>query len=197
MKELTAVILAGGKSRRMGTDKAELGIDGKSFVSYLAGKLYKMGIKDILLSGYEKPVEHTRFVPDIMPGCGPLAGIHAGLCEAGTPHVLVLPADNPLIPVTFIKQLCEAHEAREDRTTGITAAECGGRIQPLTAVYEKSLAGACSELISSGRLSVMSLFDAAGYTTVHFDGDEMYIRGCNTPEEYTAYRVCLSPMNRL
>ncbi|MBP5606841.1 MAG: molybdenum cofactor guanylyltransferase [Lachnospiraceae bacterium] len=184
MKELTAVILAGGKSRRMGTDKAELGIDGKSFVSYLAGKLYKMGIKDILLSGYEKPVEHTRYVPDILPGCGPLAGIHAGLCEAVNPHVLVLPADNPLIPVEFILKLCKAHE---DSTEAITAAECGGRIQPLTAVYEKSLAGACSELISSGRLSVMSLFDAAGYKTVRFDGDEMFIRGCNTPEEYAAY----------
>ena len=68
MTEYSAIILAGGKSSRMGCDKAELLIDGKSFVRILADKLGQVGIRDVMLSGYRGEVSGARNVADLFPG---------------------------------------------------------------------------------------------------------------------------------
>ena len=164
MTELSAVILAGGRSSRMKTDKAELELSGKRFIDILTYKLLSMGISDIMISGYERPVARTRYIPDIYPGKGPLSGIHAGLNAAAWTKVLFVAVDTPLIPVSFLEKIAAAH------TNGITAAECGGILQPMTAVYDKQL---CAELMQK-----------TGYKTITFEGNELLIRGCNTPEEY-------------
>ena len=179
MTELSAVILAGGRSSRMKTDKAELELSGKRFIDILTYKLLSMGISDIMISGYERPVAHTRYIPDIYPGKGPLSGIHAGLKAAAGTRVLFIAVDAPLIPVSFLEKIAAAH------TNGITAAECGGILQPMTAVYDKQLCAECDAFIKADKLKVRELMQKTGYKTITFEGNELLIRGCNTPEEYS------------
>lgn len=180
MKEYSAIILAGGKSSRMGNDKADLLIDGKSFVRILTDKLSQLGIRDVMLSGYQGEVSGARNVADLFPGKGPMSGIHAGLCAARQEHVLVLAVDTPLIPQAFLERLLACHDH------GITVATCNGRVQPLVAVVDRRLSGECERLLAEERHSMMSLYDKVGYQTVPFSGEELLIRGCNTPEEYEA-----------
>ncbi len=78
-------------------------------------------------------------------------------------------------------------------TPGITAAFCGGRLQPLTAIYEKRLAKDCEELLCGNRLAIRALLEKAGYTELPFDGEELLIRGCNTPEDYACLMAWFSP----
>ena len=182
MTGFSAVILAGGKSSRMKTDKAELELSGKSFVQFLTDRLISLGMTDIMISGYKGSVSRTRYIPDIYPGKGPLSGIHAGLYAALGQKVLFVPVDAPLIPVACIGQLLSSH------TNGITAAVCGDRLQPLTAVFDKELYAECDAFIRTGRLKVSELMEKTGCKKVIFDGDELLIRGCNTPEEYWRLR---------
>ena len=181
MTKYSAIILTGGKSSRMGQKKGTLLFQGKSFIEIIIDKLKELGISDIILSGYDYGIDGTDFVEDIYPGKGPLAGIHAGLGRAVNSSVLVFTEDAPLIPVDYIRQLMEEHERK---ASDVTVAICNGHIQQFPGIYEKSLAPLCEEVLQSDRPTVRSLLEKTGYVQVTFEGDELMIRGCNTPEEY-------------
>ncbi|MBR3585763.1 MAG: NTP transferase domain-containing protein, partial [Oscillospiraceae bacterium] len=81
-KNISGIVLAGGFSKRMGTDKAELKLGGMTLLELQVRKLQQIGITDIMVSGYGKPVEGTRAIEDIYPHKGPMSGIHACLKAA-------------------------------------------------------------------------------------------------------------------
>ena len=174
----SALILAGGKSSRMGKNKAELELFGMSFVEIQVKKMISIGIEDIMVSGYEKVPEGSRYVPDIYSGKGPLGGIHAGLCAAENKTVLVLSVDTPLVPCSFLSHMLSGHEK------GISLACKHSGIEPLIGVYDKSLAGVAGEILSAESYSVRRLFDAVGYRVQHYEGEDFLLEGCNTPKEY-------------
>lgn len=177
-RELSAVVLAGGRSTRLGQDKVLLPYHGVSFVQHQVHKLHSLGIKDIMISGYEGPVAGTTFVPDIYPHFGPLSGMHAGLSAIMNTAALVLAVDTPLLPVQLLGALAEAHSG------GITIVEHGGKMEPLIGVYDSALAAVCEEILLSGRRSVHALLDRVGYRTICYQGDEKLLLNCNTPEDY-------------
>ncbi len=106
--KLYALILAGGRSLRMGQDKSRLNWQGKALYQHMVSLMTQAGINHILLSGsdfYDAPP--ARQVKDILPGRGPLSGIHAAFAEAADyDRLLVTPVDMPLLPVEAIKRLC-------------------------------------------------------------------------------------------
>lgn len=183
MTEYSAIILAGGKSRRMGQKKSTLLFQGKTFIEIILEKLKELGIRDILISGYEYKLndESVSFVEDCFPDKGPLAGIHAGLSRAINQTVLVLTEDAPLIPETFLRQLMEEHEKKNSQ---ITVTSLGDRIQQFPGIYEKNLVPLCEKILQEEKSTVMKLIEKTGCLEVPFFGDEIIIRGCNTPEEY-------------
>ena len=193
MTEYSAIILAGGKSRRMGQKKALLKIEGRGFVQIIRDKLLKLGIEDIILSGFAKTCEKTRYVKDRFEGQGPLAGIHAGLEAASHDSVIVIAEDAPLVPVEFLEKLCQIHE---ERSGLVTVASCERRIQPLLGIYDKSLAKNCERILTDNKRKVMSLLEEVGYEEVPFFGEEILIRGCNTPEEYEYLQRLVKPAPR-
>ena len=77
--QYSLLLLAGGKSARMGTSKAELLYEGKSFLAHMLDKAKKLGITRFFISGYSSPNEDVTTVWDQYPDRGPLGGIHAGL----------------------------------------------------------------------------------------------------------------------
>lgn len=85
MNQISAILLAGGLSSRMGVDKATLPFQGSTLLEWQLRKLNKLGIKDILLSGREAGTSEVRCVLDEFPRCGPLGGIHACLKQAQFP----------------------------------------------------------------------------------------------------------------
>ena len=104
------LLLAGGKSSRMGTNKAELLYEGRTFVENLIEKAKCLGLQKIYLSGYQGNYEGAQVVYDIYPEIGPLGGIHAGLYHVKTKYCMILPVDIPQIPESFLEDLIEVHK---------------------------------------------------------------------------------------
>lgn len=176
--KISAVLLAGGFSSRMGCEKAELDFHGVNLIQHQVNKLRDIGIEDIVIAGYANSLEGTRFAPDIFPHCGPLSGIHTGLIKALERSALVLAVDTPLIPLEHLSLLIKAH------TGGITLTECDGKLEPLIGVYDKNLANTCGQILRSEHTSVRELFRLTDPRVLHYDGDPRMLMNCNTPEEY-------------
>ncbi len=176
----SAVILAGGKSSRMGSCKAELPWGGKTLVEHQADRIMALGITDIMVSGYSRPVTGTRYVPDLYPEKGPLGGIHACLCAAKSAACFVISVDAPLFSPNGMKMLIEAHLAGD---SSITVAEHCGTLEPLIGVYDSNLSDATEEILQGTNTSVKRLLDQTGFAVCEFS-DENSVRNCNTPDEY-------------
>ena len=196
MTEYSAIILAGGESKRMGQKKSTLLLQGKTFIEIIIDKLIDIGISEILISGYEYNLEKymdtgcvLKTVKDIYKKKGPLAGIHAGLEAAAHNSVLIVTEDAPLVPIDFMKQLMQEHEEND---SSITVTRSGDRLQPLLGIYDKSLISECDDILQGDKTTVRALIDRVGCDEETFDGDEILIRGCNTPEEYELLRKHLS-----
>lgn len=176
----SAVILAGGKSSRMGSCKAELPWGGKTLVEHQSDRIMALGISDIMASGYSRPVGGTRYVPDLYPEKGPLGGIHACLCAAKSAACFVISVDAPLFAPDEMKMLMEAHLAGDSPIT--VAGHCG-TLEPLIGVYDSSLSDAAEEILQGTNTSVKRLLDQTGFAVCEFS-DENSVRNCNTPDEY-------------
>lgn len=111
-EQITAVILAGGKSERMGRDKAQLiRPDGRSQLLFTADCLKEAGIEDILVSG--AGVSGLKSLKDVYPEKGPLAGIHSALahCKPGTGSLIVVPCDMPLLKCGVFSRLLKSSQS--------------------------------------------------------------------------------------
>ena len=179
---MSAIVLAGGYSLRMGRNKAEMEVLGKSFLTWQTEKLLRLGIDDIVIAGYPNPPEGTRFAPDIYPHRGPLSGIHAGLLAIRNASALVLAVDTPLIPQDWLETLCLAHDA------GVTLTVLDGEMEPLIAVYDRSLADDCDTILRGSNTSIRKLLRRTKRYELPFRGDPRCLLNGNTPEDYE--RIC-------
>ena len=184
--DISGIVLAGGFSRRMGTDKAELTLGGLTLLELQVRKLRQIGIADIMVSGCRKPMEGTRAIEDIYPHMGPMSGIHACLKAAKTEACLVVSVDVPLFPAEWLEKLIQAHD------DPVTMLSHGDEMEPLLAVYDTALASMAEELILSGDRSVRSLFAGSKVNRLEYTGDPDFLLNCNTPEDFekakTLYR---------
>ena len=178
----SAILLAGGKSSRMGSSKAELPFCGRRMIDYQVQRLFLLGIEDVAVAGYTGKVSGARCVPDEQPHLGPLGGLKSGLSEVKNDKCLVLSVDAPLVPFMVLFELMRRHRR------GITVAEHGGQLEPLIGIYDRSLADECAVLLREERASVRRLFDRADFQALHFEVDPLLLSNCNTPAEYT--RMC-------
>ncbi len=103
MTKIAGAILAGGKSSRMGRDKAGLPLCGKTLLQYMGDILKNAGIKNIYIS-------HPDFIADIIPESGPLSGVHAILnnVEKLHKHIIFIPIDMPALTSSLIEKLISA-----------------------------------------------------------------------------------------
>ena len=136
-QKLSMVVLAGGASSRMGTDKSDLILQGKTFLETQIEKGILLGIEDILVSGYHGKMCSARIVKDRIPGRGPLGGLETCLREAKYEHCLVLGVDVPMVPVCVLEQLIRKAFAS---SAPAMILQHGERQEPLIGVYHMSLA---------------------------------------------------------
>lgn len=183
VRPMSGAVLAGGASRRMGQNKAELVLDGRTMLQIQVDKLRALGIEDIMLSGAGCPtLPGTRAVPDVFPGKGPLAGIHACLRAAGHAACLVVSVDVPLIPAAALAHLCGAHR------TGVTVLCHEGRKEPLIAVYDRFAAVPIQAMLERGEYAVRGLERAVPWSCSPYLGPEGLLINCNGPEDLAAVR---------
>ncbi len=133
-KTITGIVLAGGKSRRMSTDKALLLFKGKPFLSHVIEALMPMADEILIVSDNKKHGEFNfKRVSDTMIDAGPLSGLHAGLKHSNTELNIILSCDVPLIQ-TSVLEIILANNTDENDVIQI---EEEGKSHPLIALYKK------------------------------------------------------------
>lgn len=136
MKNVTGFVLAGGKSTRMGRDKAALLLDGRTLLEHALATLRQVCHEAVILGspqlygGYGAAV-----VEDIFPGCGPLSGIHAALSHTGTEFNLIIAVDTPFLSPEFLTFMAER---AMNSGAAVCTPEIGGYRQPLCSVYSRA-----------------------------------------------------------
>jgi molybdenum cofactor guanylyltransferase len=132
---ISAVLLAGGESRRMGKDKATLLYRGKPLWQIQLELLRKLEPTEIFVSARADPVwrpADVQFVADDPPSRGPLSGLAAALAQMHSNHLLALAIDMPFMTEKYLKFLCSQIEPG-----GGVIAKIDNRFEPLAAIYPK------------------------------------------------------------
>lgn len=133
-KDITGILLAGGKSSRMGTNKSFLDFNGKYIIEHIHDMLKSMFERVIIITN--SPAEYgflgSEIHEDINKGKGPLGGIHSGLTYSPTNQNFIISCDVPLVSPALIDYIIS-----RSFNSQITAVEADGHIQKLCGVYSK------------------------------------------------------------
>jgi molybdenum cofactor guanylyltransferase len=189
-RDLTAFILAGGKSTRMGTDKAFVEYAGRTLLARTLGLARSVASDVRIVGGKEKFAAFAPVVEDVIRDCGPLGGIHAALLASSTELNVMLAVDVPFVSWAFLQYLIT--QARGAPEAAVVVPRGDGGWQPLCAVYRREFAGVAERALLAGRNRIDRLFDevrtrvieqeeleGAGFSSAIF-------RNLNTPEELEA-----------
>lgn len=160
----TAVILAGGKSSRMGFNKEFLEIDGESLVKKNIKKLKTIFNEIIVVTNNPKYYKDTGVitVQDIYFQKGPLSGIHTALKKSNSEYIYLLACDMPELDIPFIKWMMETVERERPE---IAVARKSGYIEPFNGFYSVKLIDRAEKLLQQDRLAIRALMSEA---TVEF-----------------------------
>jgi molybdopterin-guanine dinucleotide biosynthesis protein A len=153
--DVTAFILAGGKSLRMGRDKAFVELGGQTLLGR-ALDVASVVTRDCRIVG--DPAKFAVFGPvveDIFRECGPLGGIHAALLSAKGELNLMLAVDLPFMEVKFLEYLIV--QARETSAV-VTVPHAGGGLQPLCAIYRRKFAEVAERALRERKNKIDPLF---------------------------------------
>ncbi len=185
-------VLAGGKSRRMGTDKAFIELKGRTLLEHTLASMRSVTPDIRIVGAREKFAPFALVVEDIFQECGPLGGIHAALRGSPAELNIMLAVDMPFVSEIFLHYLIG--EARTATEATVIVPRSEGRRQPLCAVYRPQFADTAEQALLAGRNRIDSLFDAvetrvideeelarAGFSTTIF-------RNLNTPEQLQEQR---------
>ena len=152
---VSAFVLAGGKSTRMGSDKAFVVLDGETLLHRALQTLRALTHQVMIVGLKSQFSTYAPVVEDVFLERGPLGGIHAALMSTATELNLVLAVDLPFIDPAFLKYMC--NRARETQALVVIPRAAGGW-QPLCAVYRKGFGTLAEEALSGGRNKIDSLF---------------------------------------
>lgn len=189
--EAEGLILAGGKSLRMGgRHKGSLIYQDETFTRILLKEL-KKEVSCIRLSYGEKVKENYSGCPvvmDIYPGCGPIGGLHAGLKACEGKFLLAAACDMPLLKIELFRHLADrlrgAGAAFYDGAVPVTGK---GRIHPLAAIYKTSISDILEKQIKGGNYCLKDAFRHMNILYVDVTGNELYeqmLWNINTAKEY-------------
>jgi molybdopterin-guanine dinucleotide biosynthesis protein A len=151
---ISAAILAGGRAARFGGhDKSLLPVDGRTIFERQLTELLQVA-EEILVVGHAAPRPGVRNVADLVPGCGPLGGLHAALTEARGEITLVVACDMPFVTAGLLARLaslCQHNAAVVPQT------ERG--YHPLCAAYSRRCLDPVARRLAAGLLKVTDVFD--------------------------------------
>jgi molybdenum cofactor guanylyltransferase len=187
MEALTAFVLAGGKSTRMGSDKAFLELGGRTLLRR-ALDLTRAATDEVLIVGSRpKFAEFAPVVEDIFPARGPLGAIHAALSSTSADLNLILAVDLPFVMTRFLRWLAEC---AGNCDAVVTVPRIGGYYEPLCALYRKSFVPIAEAALRQGNNDVHSLFSGLSIRSID-DGelarngfDSAMFRNINLPEDW-------------
>lgn len=194
--KLSVAIIAGGKSVRMGRDKAFVKLAGKPLIQHVIERSRNLDqTETILIANQPERYRHLGFAMyrDVCPNKGSLGGIYTALTYAQSPHTLVIACDMPFIKTELLRFMI----AQISDDIDIVAPRVGGYPQGLHAIYSQSCRQPIQEQLAANRLKVIRFYDRmrvryldeADYGLYDVDGRSFV--NLNTPEDLRRARQLL------
>lgn len=187
MTDLTVAVMAGGKSSRMGTDKAFVPLLGKPLIEHVLGRTAGLGQRETFIVANDVPAYNhlgLQVFPDIVPDKGPLGGIYTALHHSRSRYTLVVATDMPFLEPAFLAFM-------RDRAPGydVVVPRIERYPQGLHAVYSRDCTEPIEAQLAGPRLKVIGFYgkvrtlylDEADYARV--DPFGLALRNVNTPDE--------------
>ena len=155
---MTSIILAGGKSSRLGRRKPLQAIGGKSLIQWVIDRLAVLSREIIIATAHGEAIPYVsdakiKTVADIYPEKGPLAGIYSGLIASSSSQAIVVGCDTPFLSVGFLE-----HMTRISSTFDAVVPRIENEVEPLCAVYSKTCLAHIQELLEQNDLRIDRLF---------------------------------------
>jgi FdhD protein len=188
---ITGVILAGGTSSRMGSNKALLPYQGGRFIEAIHRRMAALFREVLIVTNTPELFDFLpcRKVPDLIPGMGALSGIHSGLRHSDTAHIFAVACDMPHLSPALIRHLASLAEGCD-----VVVPETGKGLEPMHAIYGKNALRPMEEALHAGKGRIVSFFDKVRIRKVpreevsRFDPAFQSFRNINTPEDYFSFR---------
>jgi molybdenum cofactor guanylyltransferase len=196
--QFAGFILAGGRSSRMGRDKAMLEIDGVMMLDRAIGLLKGAGVSATVVGPPDEFERRTLQVPviaDEWPGIGPLGGIATALREKPATWNLVVACDMPYLTVEWLRFLLQRTKA-SSADAMVPRSERGP--EPLCAVYHRRAEAAIREALQQGKRKVTEVVATLKTEYVErdewkaFDSDGFLFKNMNQPADYEEAKAILS-----
>jgi molybdenum cofactor guanylyltransferase len=181
------IILTGGKSSRMGTNKALLPIEGKTNIEHTIETLGPLFAHTLLVTNAPDMYSwlNVPLTTDRYPGLGPLAGIHAGLLASPCDKNLVVACDMPFVSVSLASYLVNLEE-----NVDAIVPSWESQLQPLFAVYRRNCLSTMEKCLIEGKLRIVNFLNQLSVRFVETEELKLVIQNeepftnMNTPEEY-------------
>lgn len=184
-RDVTGLVLAGGRGRRFGgEDKGLLRLGDRHMIEHLIAALEPQ-VAGLLISANRNLERYRRFGWPVVRDAddrhaGPLAGVAAGLAAAPTEWVAVAPCDAPLVPPDLVARLVAA---LHDRRDGVAVAHDGCRQQHLFCLLGRSRLDDLRRYLASGQRSAEGWFAGLPVRLVDFSDCPENFRNVNRPED--------------
>jgi len=186
-KDMTGIILAGGKNSRMGTNKAFLEIDGTRLIDKTIN-IYREIFSEIIIVTND-PLSYIEFndaaiVTDIYKGKGPLGGIYTGLFYSKNDYTFISACDMPYLNKDFIIYLTEQADKFD-----IVAPQLSEGFQPLHAIYSRNCLSHIKKLLIADKLKITGFYKEVRLLSIPeekiipFNKDGRLFLNFNTPED--------------
>ncbi|MGD8351024.1 MAG: molybdenum cofactor guanylyltransferase MobA [Gammaproteobacteria bacterium] len=190
-EDITAVILAGGKGRRMGgEDKGLMEFDGKPLVAILIDSLRRQGV-DIVINANRNRERYEQFgcpvIADRLEDYqGPLAGFSSALHAVDRGFVLTLPCDGPLLAEDYVERFIDIQAESGAR---LCVAYDGERLQPVHALIDTGLRGSLDSFLDSGERKIDRWYALQDFARADFSDCKKMFRNINTPADRQALQT--------
>jgi molybdopterin-guanine dinucleotide biosynthesis protein A len=181
---ITGIILSGGQSSRMGTDKGLLPLKGRLFMEYIIAAISPL-VQDMIIVSDNSDYDEfgLKRVNDLYKDTGPLGGLYTGLYHSETDYNMVLSCDVPMIRTRILERLIA------DDNTGFDVVQLRSehRTMPLIALYQKKCMDKCLELLETGERRLRRVVDQFHVKTLDIEPElEGCLKNINTIEQLIA-----------
>ena len=190
---ITGFILAGGRSTRMGQDKALLHLAGRPLIQHAVTKLQRICAYVRILTANPALAHYAPTIADIHPGCGPIGGIHAALTSTATDWNLILPVDMPFLPAALLSGWIGS-TAHDPIRAAIFTVE--GVPQPTLALLHRDLAPSLAASMRAGAHKLRPALESAAATVAEAHALPVECAFRNTPIEDPAAMLWFANLNR-
>lgn len=184
---ITAIVLAGGKSRRMGSEKGLVSFRGRKLIDHVLEAARDITSRILIVSSNPdfRALGHPC-VEDKLKNKGPLGGIYTGLTHSKTKKNLLLGCDMPFLTGKLLDTL-----VRRSGPEDVLLAQHGGKAEPLCSVYDRTCITHIRQLLEEDQLKITDALAGLNTRVVSFDG-ETWFRGneftnLNSPDELRKY----------